>query len=146
MRLTEERTKSSKLVDRVAREVLCAHRGCIDLDVFLPEYPNQQSCREIPEMILGGERRIIEHCFQAALFDSRNPVQSRCCRSRCVDSYGTDISDTYRQVGVYTGAKPTDLPVQQSAKFELVINLQTAKTLGIEVPPTLLAQADEVIE
>jgi putative ABC transport system substrate-binding protein len=81
-----------------------------------------------------------------AVYSTRDPVEVG-----GLMSYGTNFADMFHQVGVYTGkilkgTKPAELPVQQSTKFEFVINLQTARALGIEVPPGMLTIADEVIE
>jgi putative ABC transport system substrate-binding protein len=146
------------------REVEAAGRAMgLQLQVF-----NASTSREIDAAFaaFGRERPDAVFVGQDAFFNGRRlqlanwaarhalPMTSGSrdiCEVGGLMSYGTNIVYTYRQMGVYVGrilkgAKPADLPVEQSAKFELVINAQTARVLGLEIPPNLLARADEVIE
>jgi putative tryptophan/tyrosine transport system substrate-binding protein len=113
--------------------------------------------RERPDaLFVAGDAFLISRAVQLATLTARDrmpatyPVRDVVTAGGLM-SYGTDIRDMFHQVGAYTGkilkgAKPADLPTLQSTRFEFVINIQTARALGIEVPPGLLAIADEVIE
>jgi putative tryptophan/tyrosine transport system substrate-binding protein len=113
--------------------------------------------RERPDaLFVGGDALFNSRRLQLALLAARHELPATYPSrdypvSGGLMSYGTDVTDAFRQVGAYAGrilkgAKPADLPVVQASKFELVINHQTARMLGIEVPPALLTAADEVIE
>jgi putative ABC transport system substrate-binding protein len=107
-------------------------------------------------LIVGSSSLFVDRSIQLATLASHHHLPTIYYDRRIVEvgglmSYGSDIADAVRQAGIYTGRilkgeKPADLPIMRSTRFEFLINLQTAKTLGIEVPPTLLALADEVIE
>jgi putative ABC transport system substrate-binding protein len=106
--------------------------------------------------VLQGDSVLHEYRGQIAEMAGRNRLPSAAVQRQLAEagfllSYGADLLDLYRRAAgfvdkIFKGAKPADLPAEQPTKFELVINLKTAKALGLDVPPTLLARADEVIE
>jgi putative ABC transport system substrate-binding protein len=107
-------------------------------------------------LFVGGDGTFVAHREQFATLAAVNKIPAAYSQRDYVQvgglmSYGTDLADMFRQVGVYTGrilngAKPADLPVLQSTKFDFAVNLQTARALGIQVPSGVLSIADEVIE
>jgi putative ABC transport system substrate-binding protein len=104
----------------------------------------------LPDTFLNDHRQLIVRLAAHYQLPAMYPFRYLVAEGGLI-SYGIDLADTFRQAATYIvrilrGDKPADLPVQQPTKFELVINLKTAKALGLEVPPTLLARADEVIE
>ena len=112
--------------------------------------------RRIDGLIVGADPALTRHADRLAALAVRSAIPSICDWRFMVSagglmSYGTNFDDSFHQMGIYTGqilkgTKPADLPVIQSTKFELAINLKTAKALGLTIPQALLVQADEVIE
>ena len=107
-------------------------------------------------LLIGPDALFTNRCVQLAILAARHALPAihgnrEFAEAGGLMSYGPSVTDLFRLVGIYTGRilkgeKPADLPVVLSSKFDFVINLQTARTLGLDVPPTLLARADDVIE
>jgi putative tryptophan/tyrosine transport system substrate-binding protein len=137
----------------IGQELLIVNAsGEADLDAAFATFVQ----RRIDGLIVGSDPMLVRHRNRLAALAARNAIptiyEARFTAfAGGLMSYGTDFNESFRQMGIYTakilkGAKPADLPVVQATKFELVINLKAAKALGLTIPPSLLAQADEVIE
>jgi putative ABC transport system substrate-binding protein len=123
-----------------------------EIDIAFADFAQQQ----VDALFIAADGFYTSRGVQFATLAVRDRLPASCfareiTQAGVLMSYSTSLADMFRQVGVYTGSilkgiRPADLPVLQATKFEFVINLQTARTLGVEIPPTLLARADEVIE
>jgi putative ABC transport system substrate-binding protein len=127
--------RSPSEIDAAFETIICLQAAALVVSTD-PLFTNQRA-----KMVALAARHAVPAIYAYRLFPAAGGLIS----------YGADLADSYRQAGIYTGkilsgAKPADLPVQQAVRIELVINLKTAKALGLTVPPTLLARADEVIE
>ena len=154
----------SLLTERAMRDVTTAS-SAIGLQVDVVQASDSREIESVfgtlvhnkaDALLVGPDAFFVSRRLQLAILAARHALPAvynvrEYAEAGGLMSYGTNVRDAYRQIGVYVGrilrgAKPADLPVEQSSKFELVINLPTARALGIEVPATLLARADEVIE
>jgi putative ABC transport system substrate-binding protein len=150
--------------ERVARDVMAA-AAAMDLHIEVVEASNSREIEaafatlvrnRADALLVGPDALFLTRRLQIATLATRHAIPTlynvrEYAEAGGLMGYGTNQTEAYRQFGVYTGKilkgiKPADLPVVQSTKFELVINLSTARALGLEIPPTLLARADEVIE
>ena len=128
-------------------EVVYAAATIRDLDMaFASLVP-----KRVDALLVNPSPQFASFRVQLAELATRQAVPTIYWDRRLVDagglmSYGSNVEDLFRQVGILKGEKPADMPVQQATKFEFVINLKAARALGLEVPATLLARADEVIE
>jgi putative ABC transport system substrate-binding protein len=151
---TDEETKAVRTAARsVGQWVEIVHAGtAVDIDAAFARLTDMR----VDALLVAPDPLFATQAHQLVALAARHAIPTLYWRREFAEagglmSYGSSLADAHRVLGVYTGrvikgAKPDDLPVQQPTRFELIINLRTAKALGLEVPPTLLARADEVIE
>ena len=151
-RLARERTREARLANRNAAQAPQVPRQVLPRDSVGPDPAERRGDIEETAVVDAAlaHRVAVEHAADARRRLPRRTRQVSLERSATLD-FSVRIADAYLPIGLYTarilkGAKPADLPVQQATKFELVINLKTAKALGIAISDNLLSLADEVIE
>jgi putative tryptophan/tyrosine transport system substrate-binding protein len=151
---TEAETRGSEKAARIldVRLLIVNASDEASIDAALATLAGQHASA----LLVSPDSYLMSRCRQIASLAARYGIPSVYHRRECtvaegLMSYGPSLAEAYRQVGGYAarilnGERPADLPVQQSTRFDLVINIKTAKALGLTVPPSLLARADEVIE